>query len=154
MKNYIGTSSRSATMEIINANKNKYFGKDLEAMVFAVNYNKWIMDEFKPYLGRKVAEVGAGTGNFSELLIDHVMNLVALEPSENMYPLLMKRFAGNPRVKAINSTFGSACSNFEGSFDSIVYVNVLEHIKNDEQEVSLVHNSLKFGGHALIFVPW
>ena len=43
-----------------------YFGRELEAMAFAVNYHKWIIDESRSYLGGSVAEVGAGTGNFSK----------------------------------------------------------------------------------------
>ena len=131
----------------------KYFGSDLEAMFFATNYYRWIIDEFKPYIGQSVAEVGAGTGNFSELLMDYIERLVAFEPSENMYPILKERFAKNPKVKTINNTFYSECSKFEGCFDSIVYVNVLEHIENDEQELSNVYKTLRHGGHALIFVP-
>ena len=50
--------------------KQAYFGKDLEAMSFAVNYHQWIVDEFAPYLGSEVAEIGAGTGNFSAFLLD------------------------------------------------------------------------------------
>ena len=131
----------------------KYFGRDLEAMSFARNYHKWIIDEFKPFFGQSLAEVGAGTGNFSELLIEHIKHLVAFEPSKNMYPLLKDRFSKNPRVQTINSTFSSECSKFKGCFDSIIYVNVLEHIENDEQELYYVYKTLKHGGHALIFVP-
>ena len=42
----------------------QYFGKDLEVMSFARNYHKWILAEFLPYIGKSVAEVGAGVGNF------------------------------------------------------------------------------------------
>jgi len=46
-----------------------YVGKYLEAMSFAVNYHNWILDEFRPFLGANVVEVGSGTGSFSELLL-------------------------------------------------------------------------------------
>ena len=46
-----------------------YNGRDLEAMSFAVNYHHWILNEFRPFLGRRIVEVGAGTGGFSELLV-------------------------------------------------------------------------------------
>ena len=134
-------------------NKSTYFGRDLEAMSFAKNYYKWIVDEFKPYLGQNVLEVGAGTGNFSELLMEHVKRLVAFEPSENMYPLLKEHLARYPDVETVNSTFDREASKFEGLVDSIVYVNVLEHIENDEQELRNVYKTLRPGGHALLFVP-
>ena len=55
--------------------KTEYLGKDLEAMSFAKNYHKWIIEEFKPYFGKNSAEVGAGSGNFSELILEHVNTL-------------------------------------------------------------------------------
>ena len=59
-----------------------YFGKDLEAMSFALNYHRWIADEFAPYIGPCVAEVGAGTGNFTEFVLRRgAKKLVAFEPS-------------------------------------------------------------------------
>lgn len=136
------------------AEEPKYFGRDLEAMSFAENYHKWIIDEFKPYFGAKVAEVGAGTGNFSKLLIDsQIRRLVTFEPSKNMYPLIQKRLAEYNKVKTINQFFGNEYQNYEKSFDSIVYVNVLEHIKDDKKEVSYVYQALRKGGHILIFAP-
>ena len=50
-----------------------YFGHDLEAMSFAQNYHGWIADEFVPYLGEEIAEVGAGSGDFTELILEHVL---------------------------------------------------------------------------------
>jgi hypothetical protein len=55
-------------------NVNHYFGKDLEAMSFANNYHRWILSEFLPYLGSSVAEVGAGTGSFSSLILEANIN--------------------------------------------------------------------------------
>ena len=138
---------------MMDVKKPTYFGRDLEAMSFAQNYHKWVIDELKPYFGQYVAEVGAGNGNFSELLMEHIEHLVTFEPSENMYPLLKERFSKNPRVETINSTFGSECSKFEGCLDTILYINVLEHIEDDGQELSYVYKTLKHGGHALLFVP-
>ena len=65
-------------------NKPEYFGKDLEAMSFAVNYHRWILSEFSPYLGESVAEVGAGMGNFSQMILQTgIKSLAAFEPSVN-----------------------------------------------------------------------
>lgn len=136
--------------------KPEYFGRDLEAMSFAVNYHNWIIDEFKPYLGASVAEVGAGTGNFTELLIASnpgIQHLVAFEPSANMYPLLEARLAGAEHTSTLNSFFGDASHQSENEFDSVIYVNVLEHVADDARELSNVYSSLGVGGHVLVFVP-
>lgn len=133
--------------------KAEYTGRDLEAMSFAKNYHKWIMQEFKQYLGYSVAEVGAGTGNFTNLLLEHVNTLIAFEPSKKMYSLLQERFAENPKVQIINGFLDSDIHKLEKYFDSVIYVNVLEHIEDDEKELFEVYKILKPGGHALIFVP-
>lgn len=132
--------------------KPSYFGRDLEAMSFARNYHGWIVEEFQPYIGGTVAEVGAGTGNFSELLLQHAARLVSFEPSSNMYPALRARFAESRNVETVNSPLGAASDRF-GAFDTVVYVNVLEHIEDDAQELSLAFKALRQGGHLLVFVP-
>lgn len=131
--------------------KHDYPGKDLEAMSFAVNYHEWILDEFSPYIGKKVAEVGAGCGNFTRMLLQTSMErLLAYEPSSQMFPLLSSIVKKEARVDAINDFFGVEA---ERDFDSILYVNVLEHVEDDRAELALIHNKLNAGGHALIFVP-
>ncbi len=133
----------------------EYPGKDLEAMSFARNYHIWIMDIFKPYLSGIVAEIGAGSGNFSKLLLECLpeIQLVAFEPSMNMYQKLKVVAEKEPRLKICNSFFGTRIHEFRKSFDSVLYVNVLEHIENDREELDLARSSLKPGGHICIFVP-
>lgn len=132
----------------------QYFGRDLEAMSFAENYHKWIVDEFRPYLGDSVAEIGAGTGNFSKFLVAaEIKSLVAFEPSGNMYPLLKEHFKNNKKVDTVPAFLKDAVKNYQDSFDSVVYVNVLEHVEDDEKELSYVFAALKEKGHLLLFVP-
>lgn len=130
----------------------QYFGKDLESMSFAKNYYRWILDEFHLYLGENVAEVGAGTGNFSVLLLEtKILNLKAFEPSGNMFPLLKESLSKDKRACAENNFFGS--SNKEEEFDSVLYVNVLEHIEDDSSELIRARDALVPGGYLLIFSP-
>lgn len=130
----------------------QYFGKDLEAMSFAGNYHRWILRELRPYLGRSVAEVGAGVGSFSRLILEAgIDRLKAYEPSQNMYPELQKALGRNPRATAVNAFFGSVSTS--ECFDSILYVNVLEHIEDDESEIAKAREALNPDGHLLIFVP-
>lgn len=132
----------------------RYEGRDLEAMSFARRYHQWIADIFAPYLGNQVAEVGAGSGNFSSLLVGkNVQNLVAIEPSREMFPLLKQKFDGDVRVITRHALFQDMCKEYQNHFDSVVYVNVLEHIEKDDQELRSVYQSLKAGGHVCIFVP-
>lgn len=132
----------------------QYFGRDLEAMAVAQNYNDWIIDEFKSYFGETVAEVGAGCGNFSEFLLKtKIKRLISFEPSENMYVMLRERMKDNPRVETVCGYFGEHCAMYRESLDSAVYVNVMEHVPDDKAEMAHIYGALKKGGRVLIFVP-
>lgn len=131
---------------------NQYFGKDLEAMSFANNYHRWLLAEFLPYIRGSVAEVGAGVGHFSSLILEaNIKSLMAFEPSSNMYPLLQEALRTDKRAKAINGFFGKEEAG--ECFDSVLYVNVLEHIEDDASELVTVRDALSPEGHLLIFVP-
>lgn len=132
----------------------KYESKDLEIMNSAQNYHDWIIDEFKEFLGENVAEVGAGIGNFSTFILKNptVKNLVAIEPDKKlcaMFPTYMP----NPKAKIVNGFFNDIAADYQKNFDSVVYVNVLEHVENDLKELNQVHSTLKKGGTVCIFVP-
>ena len=132
----------------------EYTGTDLEAMSVARNYNQWIADLISPYLGKRVAEVGAGNGNISILLSKLMIDeLITFEPSMNMYSVLSQRLANNEKVVAYNETFAQKYTDYAGYFDSIIYINVLEHIEDDNEELSHVYSALKQGGHVCLFVP-
>lgn len=132
----------------------QYEGRDLEAMFSAPNYCAWILSQFEPYLGNTVAEVGAGSGNFSSQLITKIDGtLIAVEPSEQMFPLLKEHFAGNTRVICEPYFFADVASKYAGTLDTIIYVNVLEHVENDRQEIVQAYDALKPGDHLCVFVP-
>ena len=135
-------------------NKQEYFGKDLEDLTAAENYYKWIIEIFKPYLGNTVAEIGAGNGNFTKFLTgEKIKKIFAFEPSNNMYALLSDEFKDDNRVTTINKFFEEKHREFTNFFDSVLYINVLEHIENDEQELEYAYKTIKKNGHILIFVP-
>lgn len=135
-----------------------YIGKDLEAMSITVNYQRWIFDGFLPFIGDHVVEVGAGTGSFSELLVQAAPETLALvEPSE-MFDKLTQT-VGLTGTKTAVDFYRSIFVNAAGEIckkqrpDSLIYVNVLEHIEDDRAELELIYDSLVPGGHVMIFVP-
>lgn len=132
----------------------EYFGRDLEAMSFAVNYHRWILREFNGFIGQHLLEVGAGTGNFSRLLLEkNPATFVTIEPSSNMYPLLVRALENYPNGQTINGVFADHRESLAQQPDTIFYVNVLEHILDDRAELTYVHQSLSLGGHVCLFVP-
>lgn len=146
--------------EDVMSEKIVYVGRDLEAMSFAVNYHRWILDAFSPRLGARLVEVGAGTGEFSELLLARRPETISLvEPSSDMHRLLEERLhaagADNASVATYNATFADVAERIraEQRPDSVIYVNVLEHVADDEAELRAVHRTLGAGGKVFIFVP-
>ena len=135
-----------------------YPGKDLEAMSFAVKYHRWLLDEFRPFIGKRIVEVGAGKGSFSEMLLDlKPDSLAVIEPSE-MFSDLTNNLSANTNgseVLFFNNIFENAVSDIVSKErpDTIIYVNVLEHIEDDRRELTLIHDCLAERGRCLIFVP-
>ncbi|HLL99864.1 MAG TPA: methyltransferase domain-containing protein [Pyrinomonadaceae bacterium] len=135
-----------------------YVGKDLEAMSFAVNYHRWILDEFKNFLGKNVVEVGAGSGSFSEMVLDTKPETLALVEPSDMYKNLKENVSangGDTKIDFYNAVFAAVKEEITAKQkpDSIIYVNVLEHIEDDRQELKLIYDSLKEGGRCFLFVP-
>jgi SAM-dependent methyltransferase len=139
--------------------KAHYAGKDLEAMSFAVNYHRWILSIFEPHLGKRVVEVGAGTGSFSELLLERRLESLSLvEPSTAMHQQLCRRMEElntAVTVTTYNDVFENVAEQIRSTVqpDSIIYVNVLEHIADDVNELNVINRTLDAGGRLLIFVP-
>lgn len=138
--------------------KVEYAGKDLEAMDFAVAYHTWILDLIKPYLGKNIVEVGAGTGSFSSLLLETRPDRLSLVEPSAMFEALSAKFGstdGQTRVRLFNDLFSNVAPRVQKdeSPDSILYINVLEHIDDDVGELQLVHDTLGKGGKAIFFVP-
>jgi len=131
-----------------------YSGTELNALADARNYYSWILSYFAPWLGRTVLEVGPGIGTFSQCLLDNtdISQLILAEPAKNLFSLLQQRFSGNPRVTVVHSyleELGAVCA----AVDTVVLINVLEHIENDKVFLDVAHRLLVPGGAMLLFVP-
>lgn len=129
-----------------------YEGKDLESMSFAQNYHNWIYENIETELGNKIAEIGSGVGNFTEFLLRNGhARIDAYEPCTKMH--LKNKFSKNPRVKCINSNFESVSKGCDDKYDSVIFINVLEHIKHDLDAIMNAHRIIRRGGKLIIFVP-
>jgi hypothetical protein len=141
----------------------EYPGRELEAMAEASNYHRWVIRVFAPHLGEYLVEVGAGLGSFSELILQYhkCKTLSLVEPSAEMHrqlvrnaPLLTKN-QKDTHVYTYQSSFVAAAPLIKSKQapDSIIYVNVLEHIEDDELELTTVQQTLTVGGRVFLFVP-
>lgn len=133
----------------------EYIGKDLEAMDFAERYHRWILDLMLPYMGVDIVEVGAGTGSFSRMLLStRPSSLTLVEPSK-MFDSLEANLSTvdvPTKIRLVRDVFVNVAGDI-GRPDTILYVNVLEHIEDDAVELRAAGNALAVGGRLLIFAP-
>ncbi len=131
-----------------------YEGRDLEAMACAENYHRWIASGFRPHLGRRIVEVGAGCGNFtSHLLETRPEWIIAVEPSPQMCERLRARHGGKPCVRVVEGYAEDALATCPTAPDTLVYVNVLEHVDDDRKELATAFRGLAPGGALCVLVP-
>ena len=129
-----------------------YTGSELEAMTLARNYYRWIFRSCVPYLGRRVIEVGAGIGTFSSLLldVDSIETVILVEPAWNLIPALQSLQSGT-RVTVIHGHLEDVPTTCMA--DSIVLVNVLEHVEDPASFLRVARARLAPAGRLLVFVP-
>jgi len=137
-----------------------YTGRELEAMDNAANYHRWILEIFEPFLGNHLVEVGAGLGSFSQLILERhpCQTLSLVEPSNRMYEDLVanaQRLSTATRIYTYHGTFPQCAPLIKSNQapDSIIYVNVLEHIADDKLELEAIRETLSASGHVFLFVP-
>jgi glycosyltransferase involved in cell wall biosynthesis/SAM-dependent methyltransferase len=122
----------------------------LDSLDGADNYNRWIVDQFAPYLRGEICELGAGHGTMTGLLAEHG-RVVACDPSPRCARALEERYGGDERIEVVKGDFASAAEGRQ--FDAVVLINVLEHIEDDQGLLQSICDRLKPGGHVLVFAP-
>jgi len=122
----------------------------------ARNYQAHIFGLVRPHVGSHVLEVGCGIGTMTSQLLDHARQVVCIEPNLNCATRAREALAGNERV-TIRVCHLEECNRGElqaQRFDTIVCVNVLEHIEDDVRALALFRDVVApAGGKVLIFVP-
>jgi len=116
----------------------------------APNYLHWVADLVEPHLGESVLEVGAGTGSVTQHLIDG-RRLVATDLSESSVATMSRRFEREPSVRVVRA--GLRTWDPGEQFDSVLMINVLEHIRDDVGVLASLRRHVKPGGSVVIYVP-
>ena len=121
--------------------------------------SKILVGLLESYLGERVLEVGAGTGFITQELAGVTKKVVAIEPNRALFNELIERTHHLSNVSVLNTTLEEFIRDQRVKpdgverFDSAVYINVLEHIERDREELSLAKQVLSETGHVLIVVP-
>jgi SAM-dependent methyltransferase len=117
----------------------------------ASNYLRWLVDLCAPYLGQNVLEVGSGLGDLTERFAEGDRKVHATDLSDQFLEALRARFAGsqNVTVERLDVTEIEA----EAAYDTIVMMNVLEHIEDDPAALRSLRRALIERGRLIVYVP-
>ena len=148
--------SKSEYKNTIDADLFEYSGVDILAhLACSQKTAKRVVSLFSKYLGSRVLEVGGGLGQISEVLVEDDIDLLTLEPDPHLFRKLEEKFRTLTRFEVQNLTVESLLveGRFAAEFDSAIYINVLEHIADDNSELINVVKFLKTGGNVVVFSP-
>ena len=139
-----------------------FFDRETEDIVYETlqnmkrlhRYNRWIFSTFRPFLGRRVLEIGSGIGNITKFLLDR--DLVIATDVEPKYLSLLKNTFGKYKKFVIERLYipGAESERYRSyPIDSVICFNVLEHIEQDETALRNIYDLLEPGGRLLLLVP-
>lgn len=123
----------------------------LESMSEAGWYNDWTINKFANFLQGDILEVGCGIGNFTSGLVEHG-KVWAIDINKNYVAQTKQRMGTKAQVGLGDIEKGRYFFTGE-KFDSIVCLNVLEHIKDDSKALNNFFKLLKKGGKLILLVP-
>jgi SAM-dependent methyltransferase len=125
----------------------------LERLAVAPRFNRWMYDRLARWIGEAVIEVGSGIGNLSQFLVSRPrVVLTDTEPAYRAY--LERRFRDRPHVRVRSLTLPDLPAELRGEgFDSVVCLNVLEHIERDRDALAAMRELLNPGGTVVLLVP-
>ncbi len=131
----------------------------LELISGATRFNQWMYDEIKPFLKGSILEIGSGIGNISRYIINDGLPITLSDYNKEYCDRLAKLFPGNSNVLGILQIdlllpdFTEKYILLKEKFDSIVLLNVIEHIADDSKAVKNCKYMLKPGGHLIVLAP-
>lgn len=127
----------------------------LVQMASANRFNRWMADTIAPFVAGDVFEAGAGIGNMTTLLFRPGSRYVAAELEPEHLDHLQTRLPQHPDLATAecNLLKQSDLAPFAGQIDTVVCLNVLEHIEDDVEVLRNLRSLLRCSGRAIILVP-
>lgn len=119
----------------------------------APRFTKWMADVIRPYVGDKVLEIGAGTGNITLQLIPRTLYWASdINP---LYLTYLERLRQTRPYLHVRHTDGQRGETYprEQKFDTVVCLNVVEHLADDTTAMENIRGVLADGGRAIVLVP-
>jgi SAM-dependent methyltransferase len=129
--------------------------RTLHALSAAPRFNRWMADVVRPHVRERVLEIGAGIGNLTRALIRGRARYVAADINPEHLTRLRSRFVHRPNLEARFCDLTSAADfeQFRNQMDTVICLNVLEHIRDDHTGLKNIYSALGPGGRAIVLVP-
>lgn len=118
-------------------------------------YNYWLYEQIADAIGEYVLEVGAGTGNITQFLAANGRRVLTTDIVPNYRRILQETFVEQPNVHVgeFNLDQAAPSAYIREAFDTVVCLNVLEHIEDDVFALQQMHKVLARGGKLALLVP-
>ena len=123
----------------------------LDRLTAAEAYNDWIFSHLEEHLGGEVLEVGCGVGTFTRLLAASGCNVLAVDIDAGFVEAAQAATAGLANVRIEAADVAEAA--WRECFDTIVMLEVLEHIEDDLAILRRLNTALVARGRLVIKVP-
>lgn len=129
-----------------------YVGSELELFAAVHNWKSYWAGRVRPFLRGDVIEVGAGIGsNTAWMHPGGDVRWVCLEPDNRLTGQIPKQLADGRSCEVVGGTLADL--EAARKFDTIIYIDVLEHIEDDAGELRLAASRLRPGGHVVVLSP-
>ena len=145
----------SNSKEMLPIEEDPFYVADLLQMQKAENYRRWQFEMVSPWIKGRLLEVGGGIGNFTPELAGVASRVTSLEPNAYCHARLLEKTKGLPNVQVLNVTAEALFNQLSptDAFDTIILMNVLEHIKDDEAVLRQLKQRLAPNGRIVVLVP-
>lgn len=134
-------------------NSFKYQGSELEIFEHAINWKKYWAKRIAPHLGSKILDIGAGIGSTADYFKNQKFTTwLCVEPDIENFNIILNKLKTQQlpnHVLALNGTI----SDTKDIFDTILYIDVLEHIEKDYEELVKASYHLRTQGKIIILSP-
>jgi glycosyltransferase involved in cell wall biosynthesis len=131
------------------------YGSNILVDLLAVpHFNRWLCDTLRPYVGARVLEIGAGIGNLSAKLVPRDHYTVA-DINPHCLRYLRNFTEGKPYMDVCRADLSRAedFAPLAGRYDTVILINLLEHMADEAGALRNVRTALNPGGRAIVLVP-
>jgi glycosyltransferase involved in cell wall biosynthesis len=129
----------------------------LRRMAMLAPYNRWLHERFQTFLGNRILEVGSGVGNQTRFFVDNRERVIASDVEPHYVRELMGRYGERKNVRVASYRFPLKDADRRElgceKLDTIVCMNVLEHIEDDASTLKDFAHVLSPGGRLILLVP-